>query len=152
MDGMQVGELCNREVTAVERGTSVREAAALMRQHHVGDLVVTEQRGARRAPVGIITDRDITIEIVAMGVDPESVSVTDVMGAQLVTAGEGETVYDVIRRMRLNGVRRVPVLDAQGGLAGIVSLVDLLQFPADEIGTVAKVAYREQVWETRTRK
>jgi len=68
---MQAGEICNREVIVVERGVSVRKAASLMRQYHVGDLVVVEERAGTRVPVGILTDRDIAIVVVAMGVDPE---------------------------------------------------------------------------------
>lgn len=149
---MRVGEICNREVIVVERGASVREAASLMRQYHVGDLVVVEDRAGKRAPVGILTDRDIAIEVVAMGVDPEAVKVGEVMGPELIAAGETETVYDTLQRMRQHGVRRVPVVDAAGGLAGIVSLADLLEFLAEEISNLSKVEHREQAREARVRK
>src|SRR5512134_3988873 len=139
---MRVGEICNREVIVVERGVSVREAASLMRQYHVGDLVVMEERAGKQAPVGILTDRDIAIEVVATGVDPEAVSVGEVMGPELVIADEKETVYDTLQRMRQHGVRRVPVVDAQGGLAGIVSLADLLEFLAEELSYLSKVEHR----------
>ena len=149
---MQVGEICNREVIVVERDVSVREAAALMRQYHVGDLVVAEELAGKRAPVGIVTDRDIAIEVVAMGVDPEALTVGEVMGPELITVGEKETVYDTLHRMRQHGVRRIPVVDAQGGLAGIVSLADLLEFLAEEISYLSKVELREQAREARVRK
>lgn len=147
---MMIGEICNRDVVVVERDVSVREAAALLREHHVGDLVVVDKVGGRTVPVGVITDRDVAIEVVAMGVDPEMIKVGEVMGPELVTAGEAETVYDTIQRMRARGVRRIPVLDAQGGLAGIVSLADLLEFLAEEITQLAKVFYREQSRETQS--
>jgi CBS domain-containing protein len=149
---MHVGEICNREVNVVERGVSVREAAALMREFHVGDLVVVEERAGVRMPVGIITDRDIAIEVAAMGVDPEAVSVGEVMGPELVTAGENETVYETLQRMRQHGVRRVPVVDPRGGLAGIVSVADLLEFLAEEMSSLSKIESREQARETRIRK
>ncbi len=116
----------------------------------MGDLVVVDKVGGRTVPVGVITDRDVAIEVVAMGVDPEMIKVGEVMGPELVTAGEAETVYDTIQRMRARGVRRIPVLDAQGGLAGIVSLADLLEFLAEEITQLAKVFYREQSRETQS--
>jgi len=147
---MMIGEICNRDVVVVDRDVSVREAAALLREHHVGDLVVVDKVGGRTVPVGVITDRDVAIEVVAMGVDPEMIKVGEVMGPELVTAGEAETVYDTIQRMRARGVRRIPVLDAQGGLAGIVSLADLLEFLAEEITQLAKVFYREQSRETQS--
>src|SRR5512134_1924649 len=139
---MQAGEICNREVIVVKREVSVREAAALMRQYHVGDLVVVEERAGNRAPVGIVTDRDIAIEVVAMGVDPVAVTVGEIMGPDLITAGEKDTVYDTLQRMRQHGVRRIPVVDAQGGLAGIVSLADLLEFLAEEISSLSNVEHR----------
>ncbi|HET9700636.1 MAG TPA: CBS domain-containing protein [Burkholderiales bacterium] len=149
---MQIGEVCNREVIVTERGTSVREAAALMRDFHVGNLVVVEDRAGVRAPVGIITDRDVTIEVVAMGVDPEMVKVGEVMGPELITARETETVYDTLQRMRQHGVRRIPVLDSRGGLTGIVSLSDLLEFLAEELSSLSRVEPREQAREARVRK
>lgn len=145
---MKIGEICTRDVVVVGRGVSVREAARLMREHHVGDLVVVDAVGGRNVPAGVITDRDVTIEVVAMGVDPDMIKVSDVMGPELVTVGEGETVYDTIQRMRQRGVRRTPVLDAQGGLLGIVSLADLLEFLAEEMTQLARVFYREQTRET----
>jgi CBS domain-containing protein len=149
---MQVGEVCNREVIVTERDTSVREAAALMRDFHVGDVVVVEDRAGVRAPVGIVTDRDVAIEVVAMGVDPEMVKVGEVMGPELITAGETETVYDTLQRMRQQGVRRIPVVDSRGALVGIVSLSDLLEFLAEELSSLSKVEPREQAREARTRK
>lgn len=149
---MQIGEVCNREVIVTERDTSVREAAALMRDFHVGNLVVVEDRAGVRAPVGIITDRDVTIEVVAMGVDPEMIKVGEVMGPELITARETETVYETLQRMRQHGVRRIPVLDSRGGLTGIVSLSDLLEFLAEELSSLSKVEPREQAREARIRK
>lgn len=149
---MQIGEVCNREVIVTERDTSVREAAALMRDFHVGNLVVVEDRAGVRAPVGIITDRDVTIEVVAMGVDPEMIKVGEVMGPELITARETETVYETLQRMRQHGVRRIPVLDSRGGLIGIVSLSDLLEFLAEELSSLSKVEPREQAREARIRK
>ena len=149
---MKVGELCNREVIVAERGISVREAAELMRQYHVRDLVVVEDRAGLRVPVGILTDRDVTIEVVAMGVDPETVTVGDVMAPELVTAREADMVYDTLGQMRQHGIRRLPVVDARGGLAGIVSLADLLEFLAEELSSLSKVQPREQAREARDRK
>ncbi|HSD61136.1 MAG TPA: CBS domain-containing protein [Burkholderiales bacterium] len=149
---MQAGEICNREVIVVERDASVREAAVLMRQYHVGDLVVVEERAGQRAPVGILTDRDIAIEVVAMGVDPEALTVGEVIAPELIIAGEKETVYDTLQRMRQHGVRRIPVVDSQGGLAGIVSLADLLEFLAEELSYLSTVELREKAREARVRK
>jgi len=78
--------------------------------------------------------------------------VGEVMGPELITAGEEETVFDTLQRMRQHGVRRVPVVDSHGGLAGIVSLADLLEFLAEELSYLSTVELREQAREARVRK
>jgi predicted transcriptional regulator len=137
---MSVGEICNRDVVIVERAAAVAEAAQLMRQFHVGDLVVVEPVGERRRPVGILSDRDIVVEVVAEQVASEQVTVGDIMSADLMTAGEGDDLFDTIRRMRQLGVRRVPVVDAAGLLVGILAVDDLLDLLAEQLnGLVALV-------------
>ena len=149
---MAIGEMCNREVVIVERETSLGEAARLMRQHHVGDLVVVESREGGRRPVGIVTDRDIVLEVVAMDLSPESLRVGDIMGAKLVSVRDSEGVFETIRYMRSQGVRRVPVVDAAGWLVGIIALDDLLELLAEEIGELAKLVTRERGREQETRR
>ncbi|MGD8832728.1 MAG: CBS domain-containing protein, partial [Pseudomonadales bacterium] len=75
---MSVGTLCNREVVVAEASTSGAEAASLMRRLHVGDLVIVDG-SEQRKPVGLITDRDLVVEILAEGVDPGSVTISDIM-------------------------------------------------------------------------
>ena len=124
---MRVGEVCNREVIVANREESVL-AAKLMRDNHVGDLVVVESQAQRRAPVGIITDRDLVVEILAKEVDPNAVIIGEAMSEELVTAAEDEEFMAVVKRMRQHGVRRVPVVDAQGGLVGLLAVDDVLDF------------------------
>jgi CBS domain-containing protein len=97
---MRIGELCTREVVYCERTTGAVEVAQLMRSHHVGDLVVVDRRNGRLRPVGIVTDRDLVVEVLARRVDPESVTAGDLMSAALVTAKQSEPVHDAIERMR----------------------------------------------------
>ena len=94
---MAVGELCNREVVITEKTASVVDAAQLMRTHHVGDLVVVEDRGGRKHPVGIVTDRDIVVEVVAAGVNPDSLKVGDIMGPGVATVRESEGLFGALR-------------------------------------------------------
>lgn len=148
---MPIGEICNREVVFAEKGTSVPEVARLMRQHHVGDLVVVQEQDGRRVPVGIVTDRDIVIELIAREVDFSGLTAGDIMGPRLVTAREKEGVFETIQLMRFNGVRRIPIVDEQGALAGIVSVDDLIELLAEEMTELAKVIYREQAQEARLR-
>jgi CBS domain-containing protein len=151
-DPMTVGSVCNREVVFVTRATAVPEAARLMREYHVGDLVVIEERNGRRLPVGIVTDRDLVIEVLAAGVEPDRVCVGDVMSGELVQAGEDDDLLDTIRRMREHGVRRLPVVDAGGALTGILSVDDLIDLLAEQVTDLAGLIGREQRRERATRR
>lgn len=149
---MSVGEICNRDVVIAEKSLSVAEAARLMRSYHVGDLVVVEEKGGRRHPVGIVTDRDIVLEVVAADINPDAPTVGEIMGPQLVVVRESEGVFESIRYMRAKGVRRIPVVDAEGSLLGIVTLDDLLGLLAEELTELAKLVSREQQREAASRK
>jgi len=148
---MAVGEICNREVVMTEKSVSVVEAAQLMRTHHVGDLVVVEEKGGRRHPVGIVTDRDIVVEVVAAGVNPDTFKVGDIMGPELATLRESEGLFEALRYMRDKGVRRMPVVDRDGGLVGILTLDDLLSLLAEEMTELAKLVSHERQREAAVR-
>lgn len=123
---MFVGEYCNREVVVVDKQDSISDAARVMREHHVGDVVVVRSEGGKQYPVGMLTDRDITLEIVATGTDPDSVSVADAMSFDLVSVFDDDDLMHVIELMRDKGVRRVPVIDRDEALVGILTVDDLL--------------------------
>jgi CBS domain-containing protein len=144
---MAVGEICNREVVIAEKTLSVVDAARLMRTHHVGDLVVVEGRH----PVGIVTDRDIVVEVVAAGVNPEALAVADIMGPEVATVRESEGLFEALRYMRDKGVRRMPVVDREDGLVGILTLDDLLSLLAEEMTELAKLVSHERQREASAR-
>jgi CBS domain-containing protein len=115
-----------------------------MREEHVGDLVVVEEREGRRVPVGILTDRDIVVGVLAKDGDhAKLLDVGDVIGGMLVTATEDEDIKPVLRRMRSFGVRRVPVVDETGGLSGVLSIDDVIAALSDEIAEVAALVSRQ---------
>lgn len=147
-----VGQICTREVVVTTSDATVTRAAQLMRDHHVGTLVVTEPGGGDARPVGIVTDRDLVVEIMALDLDPSDVTVGEIMTPELVTARENEDSKDVLERMRYKGVRRIPVLSAHGRLLGILASDDLLSTLADELATLADVAARERFREAAQRK
>ena len=150
---MTIGEICTRVTVFTTRETTVATAARLMRHHHVGTLVVVEEmNGGKRVPVGIVTDRDVVIEVMATGLDPNAITVGDIMGQELVTARESEGVLETMQIMRYKGVRRLPIVDKSGGLVGIVSIDDLLEVLAEEFSELAKVVAREQARETSSRR
>jgi CBS domain-containing protein len=148
-----VGEICNREVVVAMPETPIAEAAKLMRQYHVGTLVVVEEvDGSRRIPVGIVTDRDIVVEIVAPGLDPAVITVGDIATPELVTARENEGLLETIEIMRHRGVRRLPIVGAEGELVGIVSVDDILETLAEQLGDLARIVERERAREAASRK
>src|SRR5512139_2048965 len=149
---MAVGEICNREVVITEKTSSVVDAARLMRSHHVGDLVVVEEKGGRKHPVGIVTDRDIVVEVVAAGVDADALKVGDIMGPEVATVRESEGLFEALRYMRDKGVRRMPVVDSSGALVGILTLDDLLSLLAEEMTELAKLVSHERQREATVRK
>lgn len=148
---MAIGDICKRAVIVVEAEHSVRAAAALMRDHHVGTLVVVRNNGTCR-PVGIVTDRDIAIGVVAVGLDPEVLTVGDIMGQRFFTAPDDQGVFETVRQMRREGVRRLPIVDAEGALVGIVTLDDLLGLLAGELAGLAGLVAQEQAVEEATRR
>jgi CBS domain-containing protein len=140
---MNAGELCNRDVITITRDASIIDAAKLMRDHHVGCLVVVENREGQTEPVGILTDRDIVIEVIAEECGIADVSVGDVMSYTLLKVNEKETVFDTAQRMRARGVRRVPVIRDNGELAGILALDDILEMLSEELTLLARLTSRE---------
>ncbi len=148
---MAIGEICSRDVVLAHRQMSVREAARLMREYHVGALVIVEETGEGRRPVGVLTDRDIAVGIVAKGLDADALRVDEVMAPELVTAGERDGVAETMELMRAKGVRRVPVVDARGLLVGIVTADDFVELMAEELNALARMIQREQRRESQTR-
>ena len=148
---MSIGEFCNRDVVIVHKGENALEAAKLMRQYHVGDVVVVTDKDDKKVPVGILTDRDIVIELVAEQVDPESVSVGDVMSDHLHIISESDELLDVIAQMRSKGVRRAPVVSKEGELVGILTLDDVLDVLAEALNDLVLLTGREQRRERETR-
>ncbi len=138
---MAIGEYCCREIVAITPTDSVALAARLMRQHHVGDLVLVERSDSEDyIPVGIITDRDIVLDLVANDEsDLSRVAVGDFQRRELVTVNEQEDVFAVIAKMRRAGVRRLPVVDGRGVLVGIIAADDLVGVLAEGLQDLARL-------------
>jgi CBS domain-containing protein len=113
-------------VTATPGTTSVR-AAQLMRQHHVGSLVVVDSASDSGKPVGILTDRDLVLAVMAEALDPALFTVGDIMSVDLVTAPAGTDLLDATSILRRHRVRRLIVLDDAGRVIGLAALEDLLE-------------------------
>ncbi|MCD2513907.1 CBS domain-containing protein [Comamonas endophytica] len=134
---LTAGDICTREVAIAFRHTDLVTAAKLMREYHVGALVVVDETQGLRTVAGLLTDRDIVISVVAPELVPENLNVGDVMSAKPVTAAEDASVIDVLRSMRAHGVRRIPVVGAQQLLIGLVTLDDILEVLVQELDLLA---------------
>ncbi len=149
---MSIKELCQRDIVAVGRDDTAFKAAELMRQNHVGDVLVVEKKHGITTPAGIVTDRDIVIEIVATDLDPHVITVGDIMLPHLCTIDEDAEIFAAIKLMTGKGIRRLPVTDKDGSLIGILTLDDLLQTIAKEsfgIDMLLSNAHKNEIRERR---
>jgi CBS domain-containing protein len=148
---MTAGELCNRTVYIIRPNESVLEAARLMKKYHVGCLVVVEERGTDRVPIALVTDRDLVVKGMAETPgDLETMQVGQAMSEGLTTARDTERMHDVRKKMRARGVRRIPVVDAEDRLQGIIAFDDMVQWMAQELTDLAQLVSREQQHESET--
>ena len=138
-DNLTAGETCNRIVTITYPSMALNEAARLMRERHVGCLVAVEEVSARQSVVvGVLTDRDIAIGVVAADRDPHGMRVGDLMTKDVVKVREEDSLLDVLAAMRRKGVRRVPVTGPQDVLVGILALDDILAVLSLQMQAVAQ--------------
>lgn len=149
---MQLKELCTPDAVACAPDRSVLHAASLMRQHHVGDVVVVEDAEAGRSPIGVVTDRDIVVEVLGKELDPARITLRQIMRTPVVIANTSEDVAQAVERMKRHGVRRIPVVDDTATLVGILCLDDLLKRLAADAASLAEVVSHEQDREHRTRR
>lgn len=148
---MPIGDVCKRNVVTVQSETTVVQAARLMRQHHVGDVVVVMHKEGVTNPIGIVTDRDIVIEVIATELDPSVITVGDITVASLAVVHENNGILETFQAMAEAGVRRMPVINTQGALVGIVTLDDLLLLLGREFDAVPHIISREQKKESERR-
>jgi CBS domain-containing protein len=128
-----LGKICTKPVVTASAQMTVEEAARAMRAKNVGALVVVN---AGR-PIGMLTDRDVTIEVVAQGKDPDAVRVGDVMHKKPATIREDLGLLDAAKMFARTGVRRLPVVTKTGLLVGVVTVDDLIMLFGNEMGHLA---------------
>ena len=136
---MSAGDLCTREVVVARRDLDLTDAARLMREHHVGCLVIVDEGIEGRQPAGLLTDRDIVTAVVARGVDASSLRAGDMMSSGLVVARETDSLLDALAAMRRAGARRVPVVDGRGLLQGLLALDDVIETIGEQMSMLVQV-------------
>lgn len=144
---MHTSDICTHHVISIDATETVREAAEAMRKHHVGALVVVEKPNGERIPIGVITDRDIVVAVVATGADPQMARLADVMTKPVATCTEDEDLFSAIETMRERGVRRLPVVNSKGGLAGMVTADDIFGALGSHMQDLGHAFTREQTHE-----
>lgn len=140
---VKIGEICNRSVITVSKNASILEVVREMRKHHIGDVIVTERTDGVEKPLGIVTDRDIVIELLAEEVALGTVNVGDVMSMTLVTAPHDADLFETLRFMGIKGVHHIPVLDDDGGLFGVLSVNDLMSVLTKELSFIAGISAKQ---------
>jgi CBS domain-containing protein len=141
---MNVGTLCQRNVITVGPGDELSAAARLMRERHIGYLVVVEGSGSGAVPVGVLTDRDIVVTIIARETESSQLKVGDVMTRNPVSVPESASLSTALRQMRSIGVRRIPVVGKRGELTGLLSMDDVLDTLVSELQDVVGAIQNER--------
>ncbi len=137
---MSVGRICVRSVDLADPTEPVWQAAERMRQRGVGTLLIVDEWSK---PIGIVTDRDLVLRVLAEGLDCNTTLVRDVMTSHPKTIFENAPIEDALAIMRVGGFRRVPVVDTEEKLVGLVSLDDILMLLASEFTQIGKLVERE---------
>jgi CBS domain-containing protein len=149
---MNAGSVCKRGVITVAPTDDLIAAAHLMREKHVGYLIVSEGApGRNRRVAGVLTDRDIVVAVLAQEVDAHALKVGDVMTRDPLLIEEGQSIEAVLCHMREAGVRRVPVVDRSGALTGVLSIDDVLETLAEQLINIAGSIRNEQRMERAVR-
>jgi CBS domain-containing protein len=141
---MYVNEVCNTDVEIISQEASAAEAARQMRRAHVGALVVMADPGDAGSVVGMVTDRDLVIEVLAMDIDPSEVSVGDIITRELLFVNADADIEDALELMARQGVRRLPVFNGEGLLEGVLALDDILWVQAQQLSSLVRVIGRER--------
>jgi CBS domain-containing protein len=149
---MILSEFCTVDVVSCPATMHVADAARLMREKHVGDLVVVSNSPDGMTPLGVVTDRDLVVEVLGNGRDPEKTLLSSIMRTPVVMALESEDSAQAIERMRNHGVRRLPIVNGRGLLVGIVTLDDLLRLLIADADALLQIPDRGQARERRVRR
>ena len=126
--GESIRDVMTSNPQSLESGSSAVDAARIMRDEDTGIVPVVE--GDRL--VGTVTDRDITVRVVAEGKDPSSTTVGEISSRELVTIDPQQDLDEALRLMARHQVRRLPVVEEDGKLVGIVAQADVAKHASSE--------------------
>ena len=144
---MRIADICSERVICISPDATVQQAAALMHDQDVGALIIVPD--GKREPIGIVTDRDVVLRVVATGKDPRATRIAEAMSLSLATCRNNHELLDVLDLMRTRGIRRVPVVDAQTAIIGIVTTDDVIGALSEHVLTLARSVLSEEAIERR---
>jgi len=136
---MFLKELMTEDVTYLPSTASVLDAAKFMTNMNVGSVIVADGE----SPSGLITDRDVVAKVIALGKDSSTTKIGEVMVSPVVTISEDKDIIDATKLMSTHGIRRLPITNEQGKLAGVISLDDVLLLLSEEMGNIATTLKKE---------
>lgn len=134
---MNIASICQREIVTVAADASLREAAASMREHHIGALVVTDAAAPARV-VGVITDRDLAIDVLALELNANGICVGQLVHGSAISVSGEASLQQAAAAMEDGGVRRLLVTGEDARVIGIVSIDDLVDAVAAEVSGLAR--------------
>lgn len=139
---MLIGKLCKLNVVTASVHSSVYEIVSLMKKNNIGDVIIINNEDIK-VPVGIITDRDIVIRVVADAINPKEITAGDIMSNNLLILNEYQSIQEAIDMMCAKGVRRAPVVNDAGALIGIISVDDLVLFIVNIVESYGKLIRKQ---------
>jgi predicted transcriptional regulator len=146
------GEFCNPWTVVAKADESLIAVARRMLNEHVGCVVVVEERAGKSIPIGMLTDRDIVVGVIARSDgDIDTLMVGDAMTKDVVVASGRDNLDDVLKRMCARGIRRIAIVDEMGSLHGLIAFDDILERLQDQVATLVSVLKRERQQEIDTR-
>lgn len=148
---MNINLLYSRNLVRAPASCTLAQAAALMRDNHVGSILVTAEDAGVQKVLGVVTDRDLVVRAMAEDVKPGSAAIGDFMTRPVVMIPENASSYEAMEVMRTSGVRRLGISDGSGELIGVVSLDDIVEPLAAELSAFAGVVRTERYREVMHR-
>jgi len=141
---MDAGEICSRKTVIIREDKFVKDAVKLLKQYNVGSLVVVKSMNNHNVPVGLLTDRDIVIKALPAQNPLDTIPVREIMSTPVITVTETTSIFETLSKMRYSGIRRLPVINEEGFLTGILSLDDIIDSIARELIEVTRVVQKEE--------
>lgn len=140
---MSICDISKKKVFTLSKSEPIWRAAKLMKDEGVGSIIITHDEEGEEVPIGIITDRDVAIKVVAEKRNAENIKISEIMSGDLLIIDDDQDIRSTIELMKKKGVRRAPVMNDDDEICGIISLDDLFVYMTDELNNLADVVQKQ---------